>query len=238
MPTLKVGFMSPVTAARPHFASFRPIIPDDVEMDFQELGVVRTALTDFKDRADTIISRTAALSVEREWDAVIVPGAPVELQNAGLRERLQQTLAIPFTTALAACVESLSAVDARRALFLTPFNPTMNDLLIARMRDGGVEAICPDLGFAREDEAGTVGGGEIVALTKRALEAAGAVDAVYFQGAVLDVVPVIDQLEVELGLPVIASNPAMLWSMLSKMGRQYDLPGPGHLLASWPSLPG
>ena len=40
------------------------------------------------------------------------------------------------------------------------------------------------------------------------MQAAGDVDAVYFQGAVLDVVPVIDRLESELALPVIASNPA------------------------------
>jgi maleate isomerase len=237
MSTIKIGFMSPVTALRPHFASFRPLIPDDVEIDFQELGVVRESLTDLKDRAETIISRTTTFVSERAWDAVIVPGAPVALQNPGLRERLAAVLTVPFTTALDACVESLIAMSARRTLFLTPFTPSMNDLLVAHLREAGVDAVCPDLGFAREDEAGGVGADQIVELTQQALLAAGDVDAVYFQGAVLDVVPIIDRLEAALGLPVIASNPAMLWSMLSKLGRRYDLPGPGRLLASWPPLP-
>jgi maleate cis-trans isomerase len=236
--SIKIGFMSPVTASRSHFASFRRIIPDDVEMDFQELGIVRNALTDLKDRGDAILTRTASFVGERGWDAVIVPGAPVELQNPGLRQRLECTLAVPFTTALAACVESLTAVGARRVLFLTPFDRAMNALLEVRLREAGVEAICPDLGFSREDDAADIGADEIVALTLRAREAAGDVDAVYFQGAVLDVVPVIDRLESELALPVVASNPAMLWSMLSKLDRRYDLEGPGQLLASWPPLPG
>ena len=46
LPPIKVGFMSPVTASRPHFASFRTVIPEGVAIDFQELGIVRTALTD------------------------------------------------------------------------------------------------------------------------------------------------------------------------------------------------
>lgn len=100
-PAVRIGFMSPVTAARPHFNSFRSIIPADVQMDFEELGVPVRALTDFKDRADKIFATTTSLTEKHGWDAVIVPGAPVELQNPGLRERLADALSVPFTTALA-----------------------------------------------------------------------------------------------------------------------------------------
>ena len=47
----------------------------------------------------------------------------------------------------------------------------------------------------------------------------------------------LEQMERELSLPVVASNPAMNWYMLSKLGLKHPLPGFGRLLASWPNLP-
>ena len=44
-------------------------------------------------------------------------------------------------------------------------------------------------------------------------------------------------MEVELNVPIVASNPAMLWFVLSKLGLSYRIAGYGKLLASWPALP-
>lgn len=112
----------------------------------------------------------------------------------------------------------------------------MNSLLIAHLKGAGIEAICPYTGFDTEDNAVGVGAEDIVAIVRKAIETAGEVDALYFQGAVLDAVPIIDRLETELAMPVVASNPAMLWSILSKLGKRYGLDGPGKLLATWPPL--
>jgi maleate isomerase len=62
-------------------------------------------------------------------------------------------------------------------------------------------------------------------------------DAIYFQGALLDPLPVLDRLEAELKVPIVASNPAMLWFVLSKLGLSYRIAGYGQLLSSWRSLP-
>ena len=62
-------------------------------------------------------------------------------------------------------------------------------------------------------------------------------DAIYFQGALLDPLPILDKLEAELKLPIVASNPAMLWLILSKLGLRYTISGYGKLLSSWPALP-
>jgi maleate cis-trans isomerase len=61
-------------------------------------------------------------------------------------------------------------------------------------------------------------------------------DGIYFQGAPFNPLPIIDRIESELKLPVIASNPAMLWYTLSRLGRKYTIPGYGKLLASWPAF--
>jgi maleate cis-trans isomerase len=62
-------------------------------------------------------------------------------------------------------------------------------------------------------------------------------DAIYFQGALLDPIKVLDKMEAELHVPIVASNPAMLWFVLSKLDLRYRIAGFGKLLASWPALP-
>src|SRR5215471_12698815 len=62
------------------------------------------------------------------------------------------------------------------------------------------------------------------------------VQAIYFQGATLDPVPVIQRLEDNLGIPVVSSNIAMFWNIVSKLGSRFSIKGYGKLLSSWPML--
>jgi maleate cis-trans isomerase len=78
--------------------------------------------------------------------------------------------------------------------------------------------------------------GDVIAYARWAIAEQNQVDAIYFQGAVLDPMDCLEQMERELNLPVVASNPAMNWYMLSKLGIKHPLPGFGKLLASWPAL--
>ena len=60
-------------------------------------------------------------------------------------------------------------------------------------------------------------------------------DATYFQGATMNPLPIIQSLENELNLPVIASNPAMFWNVLSMLDRKDSVKGYGRLLDEWPA---
>src|SRR5947208_1065813 len=71
---------------------------------------------------------------------------------------------------------------------------------------------------------------EVFELTRKNLSAVGKVDAIYFQGAVLDPIKCLDRIESELNATVIASNPAMFWYVLSKVGLKYPMSGYGRLL--------
>ncbi len=78
---------------------------------------------------------------------------------------------------------------------------------------------------------------DVFALAKRELAAASGVDGIYFQGGRLDPVPVLEQMERELHSTVIASNPAMLWHILTKLGLTFHIEGGGRLLREWPGTP-
>ena len=61
-------------------------------------------------------------------------------------------------------------------------------------------------------------------------------EAIYFQGATMDPLPIIQHIEKRLGVSVVTSNTAMLWHLLSKLQLNYSISGYGRLLFQWPAL--
>jgi len=53
---------------------------------------------------------------------------------------------------------------------------------------------------------------------------------------VLDPIKVLEKIESELKATVVASNPAMLWYVLSMLGLKHPVGGYGRLLREWPLL--
>ena len=233
---LKIGFIKP-GAGNTHYDEFAAMIPAGIDLEMVELGVLRTALTDFAGRADAIIERAVTQTRESGWQGVIVPGAPVEVQNPGLRARLANALDVPFTTALGAGENALRAFGASRILLLTPFDSYMNSLVLPHLTAAGFDVQLADLGFNSEQEAVDLDASVVFDMARGAVQAADGVQALYFQGAVLNPLPVIDEMEAEFGLPVVASNPAMLWSVASQLGGTFSIEGKGRLVREWPSLP-
>ena len=58
--------------------------------------------------------------------------------------------------------------------------------------------------------------------------------AIYFQGATMDPLPIIQRIEDVLAVPVITSNTAMIWNLLSKLGLKYSVKAMA-LLKEWPA---
>jgi Arylmalonate decarboxylase len=231
----KIGFVSGGKSSMPHYASFTPMIPKDVRVDIHGLEFYGKSLYEIANKKEAIVERVKKLSAEGGWDGVIVTAAPTEVLNPGLYDALDAALKIPFTTALHACVAALRVYRKQRVLLLTPFDARLNDLIVEHLEKEGVSAVAPksfdELGVPQR-----MSGDEVFELTRKTLGAAGKVDAVYFQGAVLDPIKVLDRIEGELGLTVIASNPAMLWYVLSKLKLAYPMAGYGRLLKEWPKL--
>jgi maleate cis-trans isomerase len=232
-----IGFIGPSGGKSPHYAPFKRLIPDAIDLEIRDLGVMREgSLESLGAHRDQVVARAVELSVQAGWAGVLVPGAPVEIQNPGLFDALAGSVHIPFSTALSACADALRAVGASRVLFLTPFNDHLNELIRDHMGEAGFEATMADLSIGAYTDASKIGPDEVLAAAKRSLDAAGGAQAVYFQGAILDPLPVLARMEQELGVPVMASNPTMLWSITSKLGLSFRIPGYGSLLETWPPI--
>ena len=231
-----IGFVSGGAGSMPHYGSFLPLVPAEVKIDFQGLELYGASLYQIADKKEIIITRIKELVATRQWDGVIVTAAPTEVLNPGLFQDLQTALSVPFTTALHACVAALRVYGAERVLLLTPFDEPLNELICRYLENAGVVAVAPhpftDLTIPKRMDPD-----EVFELAKAHLNPADPVDAIYFQGAVLDPIKALEQIETDLGTTVIASNPAMLWYVLSKLGLSYPMAGYGRLMREWPALP-
>jgi len=231
---LNIGFVSPGPATWPHYDGFIKLVPEFVKFDFQGLGLFGQSLYEITGKKLEVVRRVGELAVEKKWDAVILIGAPTEVMNPGLFGELKAALQIPVTTALTASVHALNHYGAKRLLLLTPFESRLNGMIEEYLTDAGFAVRAPK-SFANIGEAGKLGPQAVYDLTKQALAEVDSVDAIYFQGAVLDPLPVLERIENDLKITAIASNPAMLWEILSQLGRRAPLQGYGRLLAEWPS---
>ena len=231
-----IGFVSGGASSMPHYNSFLPLIPGEIKMDFLGLNLYGNSLYEIAGKKDLIVQQVRQSVSDRGWNGVIVTAAPTEVLNPGLFDALQTALTVPFTTALHACVVALKIYSAKRVLLLTPFDARLNDLICQHLEKLGVSAVAPhpfqELGVPKR-----MTPDEVFELTKNSLTGADPVDAVYFQGAVLDPIKVLAKIETDLGITVIASNPAMLWYVLSKLGHSYPMSGYGRLMREWPKLP-
>jgi hypothetical protein len=232
----KVGFVSGGASSMPHYNSFLPMVPAEVELDFQGLQLYGNSLYEIGSKKDIIVQRVKVFVATRRWDGVIVTAAPTEVLNPGLYDALQAALAVPFTTALHACVAALRGYAASRVLLLTPFDARLNELICEHLQKVGITALAPH-SFQELAVPKRMPPDHVFELTKKNLDAVGKVDAIYFQGAVLDPIKCLERIESELNATVVASNPAMFWYVLSKLKLSYPMSGYGRLMQEWPALP-
>ncbi len=232
----KVGFVSGGAGSMPHYNSFLPMVPKEIEIDFRGLELYRDSLYEIADKKELIVDRVKEFAADRGWNGVIVTAAPTEVLNPGLYDALRSALSVPFTTALNACVAALRVYGAPRVLLLTPFDARLNELICQHLAKVGVTAIAPH-SFQELAVPKRMTPDEVFELAKTNLSAAGAVDAIYFQGAVLDPIKCLERMEQDLKKTVIASNPAMFWYVLSKLQLTFPASGYGRLLREWPKVP-
>ena len=233
---VRIGFIGSSPPASPHHESFKALIPGDIEMTFVQEANPSASLWDARGKVDALIDQAARLIADKSWDGVIVSGGPREVLNPGFYERLSAELKVPAATALRSSAVGLQVFGVKRALLMTPVDDKLKDLYRDYLAQFGVEAVYPPQTLRAHTDAQKLSSAEVESMTKNCFTEQPGADGIYFQGALLDPLKVLDKLEADLEAPIVASNPAMLWFVVSKLGLRYEIAGYGRLLRSWPRL--
>ena len=115
---------------------------------------------------------------------------------------------------------------------MTPVDDKLKEMYRDFLTEFGIEAVYPAQTLRVHTDAQKLTPGDVESMMQTTFMTQPGADAIYFQGALLDPIKVLDKMEAELNVPIVASNPAMLWFMLSKLGLSYRIAGYGKLLAS------
>jgi maleate cis-trans isomerase len=233
----KIGFIGSSAPASPHHDSFRTFIPRDIEFTFVQEAGASGSLWDAKGKLDALIQQARQLVEQNKWNGLIISGAPKEVLNPGMAARAAAELKVPVATALRSSAAALKAFAARRILLMTPVDDELKGLYRDYLASFDIETVYPPRIFRAHTDAQKLTPDDVANLTRETFAANSNIDHIYFQGALLDPLKVLERLESELQVPIVASNPAMLWVILSKLGLSYKIPGYGKLLATWPALP-
>ncbi len=241
MANLNVGFLSASGRRAPHYDDFLRLVPPDVDLEIVPLGLWGGSLYDLAGKADEHIEITTKLAKEKAWEGIALMGAPMQVQNPEHIGKLRAVLDIPVTTALESGAAAVKAFGTTDILLLTPFDDGLNAMLRDFLAERGLNAAFPAnarTDTRREDVQATERKTpeEVYQLAVDAFANAPGAQAVYFQGAPLNPLHILERLEADLGVPVVASNPAMFWSIASILGHSFSVPNAGRLLREWPSM--
>lgn len=218
--------------------SFIRLMPEGVGVVPTHVGVRAGTEQEFLELLATIERKVANIA-SRGVDMVLIAGAPpVALRGGGadyaLAKKLEERHGLPVVTATMAQIEAFRALGVHRIVGITYFGDELNEKFATFFRESGFEVAAMrgyDMPFG---EVQKIPPGEIYALARRAfLEAEGA-DGIYMLGAGWDPLPVVQILEDDLAVPVVASVPAQVWAAQKRLRIRAPVAGYGRLLAEMP----
>jgi maleate isomerase len=136
---------------------------------------------------------------------------------------------VPVTNPMSAVIAGLQALGARRIALVTPYVPQVTQPMVDYLARHGIEVVS-EVSFGERDDWTVARIDE--ASSREAMLRAGreeGVEAVFASCTNLRTFGVIGAVEAELGLPVVSSNQALLWHLLSLGGIDAQGWGPGRL---------
>ncbi len=230
----RIGMIVPGIVDETASKQFYEMAPEGVTLVKTSLSVRELTVNDIKS-ALTRVEDAARELGRRKVSCIILGGSPTVLvggygSDKLLAERVEHVSGVRACAAQTAAVEAMSHLGLKRLAVATPFNDEFNAKLKNFLEEAGFTVRCiHSLGVEYQDlmrippQAG-------YELGRRCFAQAGDADGIYFPGAPLPIVDVIDTLEIELGTTVVTSLQASLWKGLALASASVPIRGFGRLL--------
>ena len=149
--------------------------------------------------------------------------------EADIQQRIASATGLPALMTSAAIVEALRALRARKVVLLTPYIPEVNAREVAFLQGEGLEVLSETgLGLDTNTEMAKLAPEVWSDLARKHRDSRA--DAYFLSCTAVRSAEVIDELERELGRPVVTSNQAIAWYCLRKAGIEDKVRGFGSLL--------
>jgi maleate cis-trans isomerase len=232
----RVGYTSPPTATEVFPYEFYRVAPAGVTLIVTTLAIVEMNRAEIDQSYDASVELARKL-VRAGADIVVLGGKPINQSHgleaaADLIDDAAALLGVPVTTSLDAQMAALRALGARRVASIHPFQDGPE-------RDAMYRAELAHFGF---DHVATLGAGKAaieigglstqtpLELARRVVREHPEVDTLHLSCPHWPVITVIDAIERELGVGVVAASQAIFWQAFRMCGIDDRIPGYGRLL--------
>ena len=233
---VQIGILSPATPNRPHFKSLDGILPPGVAIAHEGLGLLGESYQDLAGKEDVIVARARQLVDRHRVAGLMLTGGFVALFNPCIEAKVADAIGLPVVSAISSAVAALTAFRAKSVLLMTPFDRASNEAIKTHVDKLGFTLhLGPSFDNRIPGTSLNLSQDQLFDLVEETFRKTPA-QAIYFQGATMDPLPIIQRLEDRLGVPVVTSNTAMIWNLLSKVGLEYSVKNYGRLLGEWPSI--
>lgn len=233
---IKLGLLSPATPNKPHFKHVDALLPSGVSLIHEGLGLLGDSYQDLAGKAQQVVAKANDFVTRNPVDGLVLTGGFIGLFNPGIDVKVSQAIDLPVATAVSSALAALRVYGARSVLLMTPFDAQSDRVIEQHLASQGFTVYLGPAFEGRKAGSGVdLTPDQLYDLVVQTYCGFPAADAIYFQGATMDPLPIIQRLEETLGVPVIASNPAMFWRVLSQLGVKDSVKGYGRLLADWPA---
>ena len=233
---IRLGLLSPATPNRPHFKHVDALLPAGVSLIHEGLGLLGEAYLDLAGKSDQVIAKATDFVRRNKVEGLILTGGFIGLFNPGIDAKVSEAIRLPVVTAVSSAVAALKVFSAKSVLLMTPFDAKSDTVIKDHLNGLGFTVYLGPAFEGRKAGSGVdLSADQLYELVVKTYQSHPPAAAIYFQGATMDPLPIIQRLEDALNVPVIASNPAMIWNMLSRLGVKGSVKNYGRLLSTWPA---
>ena len=149
--------------------------------------------------------------------------------DAGLKRRIAEASGKPALTAAQTIVDALNILDVQRIALATPFVPEINDISRRFLAENGFDVVAAEgLAYVDNFSIAQIDRQTVRDLARRADRPDA--EAIVLPGGNMPCLSVAEELEGELGKPIVTTNQAGMWALLRQLGGFDRLTGLGRLL--------
>ena len=211
------------------------MLPEGIGVIPLFLGIKEGTTAEFK-RAIAPYEPLVAQLAEIGCDLIHPEGAPPFMLlgyegEAALIKKWERAHKVPVFTSGSNHVRALKALKVKRFVGATYFTGAINDVFAKYFVEAGFEVLGMEGMEARFEDIGQLSSHEVYAHVKRAFLKHRKAQAIYLLGSGWRVLPVIDLLEQDLGVPVIHPVPARCWEIQRRLSIRQPVKGFGRMLA-------
>jgi maleate cis-trans isomerase len=227
----RIGLLLPSSSSVQEWDIGRAL-PDDITLHVARMRLNNVDADSTLRIVQEIESESQKLA-DVDVDVIIFPAtAPSSRNGPGYDQELIKRIGAasgkPATTASTALLEALRVLSVKRIVLGAPWSAAVNQTVAAFLEANGVKVLAQEaLGFVRNLEIGLLDA-QTAFDVGRQVNSPDA-DAVMLACGNWSTFGIIDQLERDLGKPVLTTNQVSLWHALRMIGAR-PLDGPGVLL--------